>query len=186
MNNLLIISLCVGMFLSSCRSESGSKTMNDPQPSQEGKMKAFSTNGFQLSGAEYWPHVADTPFHYPDDVLWGFYPDQATEQAVACAKKAYDRLREFLGSNPEKMKKVVQLGATSHFYLWTDDYTKASPNRARRKNSMWHWNSGDHDYSQGYWKWESVVTQTGECLIPQDPQIDAVLLEAIDFLQGNQ
>jgi hypothetical protein len=180
---VLPLLLTLATLATSCRTGSSNKTMDD-QPLPADRMQSFTVNGFSLSGAEYWPYIADQEFNYPDDVLWGFYPEQATEKAVACATTAFQRLQAFLNSNPEKMKKVVELGATRRFYLWTDDYTTASANRARRKNSMWHWNSGDHDYAKGYWKWESVVTQTGECHIPQDAQIDAALTEAIQFLQG--
>jgi hypothetical protein len=80
------------------------------------------------------------------------------------------------------MRRVVALGATPRFYLWTNDYTAASPDRLRRQHQMWHWNSGSHDYSQGYWKWEATLTQNAECLIPTDADIEAALDLAINAL----
>ena len=32
-------------------------------------------NGYTLAGAEYWPYIGKDDIKYPDDVLWGFYPD---------------------------------------------------------------------------------------------------------------
>ena len=151
---------------------------DEPEP-----MAEFTLNGYELAGAEYWPFIADVPFNYPDDVLWGFYAEGTTQVARDCARVAYDKLKVFLTQNTAELQRVVALGATKRFYLWTDDYSQASANRSRRANSMWHWNRGDHDYSQGYWKWESVVTQDGRCLIPQAAQIRTALRQAITELE---
>jgi hypothetical protein len=169
----------LGLLLSSCGKPSVSKALD------EDVMGSFVINGFELSGAEYWPFVGSINFNYPDDVLWGFYPDAATEPAIACAKVSWDALKTFLGSNPIKMQQVVALGATKRFYLWTNDYTRADEGRTRRKNAMWHWNSGEPNYALGYWKWEALVTQDGECLIPDAAQVEETLDKAIVEIEAN-
>ena len=62
-------------------------------------MTTFESNGYVLSGAEYWPAVGNAETKYPEEVLWGFYPkkgvappgetdknaDDASSAATACA-----------------------------------------------------------------------------------------------------
>jgi hypothetical protein len=147
-----------------------------------GRMRAFRINGFELSGAEYWPFKGSDPFRYPQDVLWGFYPDQVSEQAVNCAWVAYLDLQSYFRSNPARLRKAVNLGATERFYLWVNDYSRASEERPRRPHRLWHSASNSQNpdgYTTGYWKWESTLAQDGTCLIPQADQIAKVLDEAI-------
>lgn len=156
-------------------------------------MTTYELNGFKLSGSEYWPYVGDQPFNYPADVLWGFQgeenecgrPAPATAAVQACAKVAYDQLHALLANPPAELQRVLALGATPRFYLWTNDYSQASANRTRRANSMWHWNRGDKNYAKGYWKWESVLTQDGQCLTPQTPQLTTELRRIIGILERN-
>jgi hypothetical protein len=142
-------------------------------------MTRFAKNGFELSGAEYWPFKA-APFQYPADVLWGFKGEQmegsqtptaATPLAQACARQAYDKLSAFLATPNADLVKLHDLGATPYFYLWTDDYTAAPADMTPRANKMWHWNEGAKNYADGFWKWESHVDQHGVCFIPEDAQI---------------
>lgn len=150
---------------------------------QPAPMTAQTINGFTLSGSEYWPFVGETEFRYPEDVLWGF-EGIATPQAEACARVSYDALIAYMSSNPPLLQQAVARGATSRFYLWTDDYSLSSPNRAMRSNRMWHWNRGTPNLSAGYWKWEAVLTFDGTCLIPQPAQIESTLRSAIRQLGG--
>jgi len=146
------------------------------------EMQSFELNGYQLAGAEYWPFVENEPFAYPDDVLWGFYPQGATSDVKGCATTSFRKLKEFFGTNWTKMQRVVELGATNRFFLWTNDYSEAASGRARRPQQMWHWNSGTHDYELGYWKWEATLTQDGTCLVPETAQIESALDAAIEAL----
>ena len=147
-------------------------------------MHPFDLNGYELSGAEYWSFMGDTPFHYPDDVLWGFYPGDAADLAVGCAHQAYDRLHGLFQADPWRLRQVITLGATPRFYLWVNDYSRASYARARREPRLWHWDSGPDDYASGYWKWEATLTQDGACQLPSDAQIDQALDEALRALGG--
>lgn len=145
-------------------------------------MTAVEINDYQIAGAEYWPFYGDEPFRYPGDVLWGFYPDGASSKATECAEKSYRALTAFLTANWVRMQKVVALGATRRFYLWTNDYTEASETRTLRSSRMWHWNSGSQDYRTGFWKWEAVLTRDGRCALPHEAQIRAELDNALRVL----
>lgn len=145
-------------------------------------MTAVEINNYQLVGAEYWPFVGEEPFRYPGDVLWGFYPEGVTPEATECAEKSYRVLTEFLHANWEQMQTAVALGATRRFYLWTNDYSEAARNRIPRTPRMWHWNTGPKDYRSGFWKWETVLSQDGLCLLPQAAQIRHELDTAISEL----
>jgi hypothetical protein len=174
---MFILSLSLG-----CRAKQASTTKDDETPvsGEDTHMTYFEANGYQLAGAEFWPYVGTAEFRYPEDVEWGFAA--GTPAARSCAKRAHTRLKEFFNENWPEMQRVVELGATSSFYLWTDDYTQDELNRPRRRHRIWHWNSGEKDYTIGFWKWESVVTQQGECLIPQDAQVRTELQNVINIL----
>lgn len=148
-------------------------------------MTVVEVNGFQLTGAEYWPFVSNEPFRYPGDVLWGFYPEAASPDSVSCAEQSHRALIAFFRDNWQLMQSVVARGATRKFYLWTNDYTAASPDRELRTTRMWHWNSGARDYTSGYWKWETTLTQNSICLVPQAAQIREELKEALRVLLRN-
>ncbi len=167
-------------------------------------MHPFEENGFTLTGAEYWPYVGDKEPDYPSGVLWGFYPqkgvtaegetdpnpESASPKAVACATQAFTKLRAFIASKPEKLRRVVELGKdrnfTPKFYLWTNDYTRAKDPfpEGVRKHRLWYWTRKPQmaGKTPGYWKWESTLTQTGKCLVPEDAQIDAYLDEKLHEL----
>ncbi|MDQ3338700.1 MAG: hypothetical protein M4D80_26340 [Myxococcota bacterium] len=166
----------------------------DPKPAP---MAPFAINGYELTGAEYWPYAGTAEINYPDAVLWGFYPkagetgpgettpnvDTANPKAVACAQSAYDALRAFLSSDPPKLRQIVERGADKgyvpRFYLWTNDYTRAaSPYPPGvREARLWYWKRKEPAPPKppGYWKWEATLTQSGECQIPQPAQIEKQL-----------
>ena len=165
----------------------------------EPKMAAFTANGFVLSGAEYWPAKGNADVAYPEEVLWGFYPkkgvappgetdlnaDDATPAAIACAEKSFTALRAFIASDPPELRRIVERGKnqgyTNKFYLWTNDYTRASTPYAPgvRRARLWYWKRKTPDPSRppGYWKWEATLTQSGECLLPKDEETRATLKE---------
>ena len=147
-----------------------------------GNMNVVEINKFQLVGAEYWPFVGNDPFRYPNDVLWGFYPESASNEAVKCAEASHKALIDFFHANWRIMRDVVGFGATRKFYLWTNDYSSASNGRTLRKPRMWHWNTGPRDYSQGYWKWESTLRPDGSCETPNADQITRELIEAVGII----
>src|SRR6188768_63705 len=78
------------------------------------RMDTFEMNGYTLSGAEYWPYVGKDDIKYPEEVLWGFYPekgvippgeteanvDTANPAAVFCAQESFAALQVFLAKNP--------------------------------------------------------------------------------------
>ena len=169
-------------------------------------MASFTLNGYTLTGAEYWPYVGTEDINYPDAVLWGFYPkkgeigpgedtpnvDTANPQAVACAQRAYDALHAFLESNPPKLRAIIDKGADKgfvpRFYLWTNDYTRAAtpfpPGMREAKFWYWHRKEPAPPKPPGYWKWESVLDQKGECHIPQAAQIDKMLADTLAEVEG--
>lgn len=164
-------------------------------------MASFTLNGYTLTGAEYWPYVGTADIDYPAAVLWGFYPkkgeigpgedtpnaETASDKVVACAQTAYDALQAFLKSDPPKLRAIVTKGEAKgfvpRFYLWTNDYTRAAnpfPPGVREAR-LWYWKRKEPAPPKppGYWKWESVLSQSGECLIPQPAQIEKMLTDTL-------
>jgi hypothetical protein len=164
-------------------------------------MSTFEINGYLLAGAEYWPYVGERDLDYPKEVLWGFYPekgvtapgetdpnvDSARPEAIACAEQAYAALRDFVESDPPTLRRIVELGAAKgyvpRFYLWTNDYGRAATPfpPGVREARLWYWMRKEPAPPKppGYWKWEATLTQAGECQIPRQPQIDAMLSETL-------
>jgi hypothetical protein len=162
-------------------------------------MQMFEIDGIVLSGAEYWPFRGDRPPKYPDDVLWGFYPQQgvvfegaasvasATPEAIACAERSHAALRDWVEASPAKFRRAVELGASNRFYLWTNDYSQAVTPFPQpvRKNRLWYWQRDPAVVGRvpGFWKWETTLTQAGECLIPEREQIDEYLGQKVRELE---
>jgi len=159
------------------------------------RMRSFTIDGIGLTSAEYWPNRGETPTRYPDDVLWGFYPERgvviegaaaaasATDAAVACAEESYDALRAFIADPPDGLRQAIGLGTSNRFYLWVNDYSEAADPfpHEMRPNRFWYW---QHDPAvtgriPGYWKWETTLTQGGECLVPERAQAEAYLAEKL-------
>lgn len=166
-------------------------------------MASFTMNGYTLTGAEYWPYAGTEDIKYPEEVLWGFYPQQgvvpegetdpnpasARPEAIACAEKAFAALQDFIKSDPPMLKKIIDYGMLTaqivpRFYLWTNDYGRAATPYPPgvREARLWWWarKQPDPPKPPGYWKWESTVTQSGECQIPHQPQIDEALKAMAD------
>jgi hypothetical protein len=177
-----------------------------PPPAPAPPMASFELGGYTLAGAEYWPYVGTADIDYPADVLWGFYPergvapvgetepnaDAARPEAVACARVAYDALRAFLASDPPALRRIVEVGADQgyvpRFYLWTNDYGRASDPYPPgvRPARLWYWKrkAPEPPKPPGYWKWESTLTQAGECTIPQAAQIEQYLAETVQAVEA--
>ena len=68
----------------------------------ETTMESIDVNGVGLSGAEIWPFIAGQPQPYPNGVLWGFEPRDATPAVIACAKHAWGALKFFMGGRPAR------------------------------------------------------------------------------------
>jgi hypothetical protein len=165
-------------------------------------METFAQNGYELTGAEYWPYVGANDIDYPKDVLWGFYPqkgvvppgetdpnpDSASPAAVDCARQSWEALRAFVGKNDPRFRTINDYGAANgtmvpRFYLWTNDYSRAAtpfPPGAREAR-LWWWARKKPETGKppGYWKWEASLTQDGVCHVPQQAQIDALLDEKV-------
>ena len=161
-------------------------------------------NGYVLAGAEYWPYIGKDDIKYPDDVLWGFYPekgviapgedtpnlDSGNPDAIDCAQQSFAALQVFLAKNPPALRRIVELGEAKgfvpRFYLWTNDYTHAATPfpPGVREARLWYWKRKQPEPPKppGYWKWEASLTQTGECEIPKDDQIQKYLAETLSKL----
>jgi hypothetical protein len=187
--------LALLIFLVACGS---SKAPAPPSsPATPSAMTTFSINGYELTGAEYWPYVGTAEINYPDAVLWGFYPqagvigpgettpnaETASPKAVVCAEASYAALRAFVQSNPPKLREIVKRGADKgyvpRFYLWTNDYTRAATPYPPgvREARLWYWKRKEPAPPKppGYWKWEATLTQAGECQVPRADQIEKQL-----------
>ena len=152
-------------------------------------MAPFQLNGFELTGAEYWIFDSSEAFKYPDFVLWGFSGQSnsygrttpAPMKARECALVAYNELVKFLATPPPEFIKLKASGVTYRFFLWVNDYTKAN-DEVPRPSRMWHWNSGPKNYSQGFWKWESTLSASGECITPSADQVSKVIIDTTALL----
>ena len=158
-------------------------------------------NGYTLAGAEYWPYVGKDDIRYPEEVLWGFYPekgvippgesepnaDTASPDAVECAKQSFAALQVFLAKNPPELRQIVERGAQQgyvpRFYLWTNDYSRAADPYPPgvREARLWYWKRKEPAPPKppGYWKWEASLMQNGQCEIPRDEQIQQYLAETL-------
>ncbi len=165
----------------------------DSRPVQHGEMGPFSESGYILAGAEYWPHRGSTPAKYPEEILWGFYPHEgevfegsaavatATDAAVACAEQSYAALRAWIPTATEALGAAAATGKAPRFYLWVNDYSQADdPFPAQmRQAKLWYWARDPAVAGRipGYFKWETVVDQKGECHWPEADQAAAFLRE---------
>lgn len=161
------------------------------RPVEHGEMGPFLESGYILAGAEYWPHRGSTPAKYPEEILWGFYPHEgevfegsaatatATDAAMKCAERSYSALKEWLPTATDALAKATATGKAPRFYLWVNDYTEADdPFPAdMRQAKLWYWarEPGVAGRIPGYFKWETVVNQKGECSWPQAEQAMAFL-----------
>lgn len=160
-------------------------------------MRPFTHAGLTLTGAEYWPNRGTTKTRYPEDVLWGFYPEKgvvfegeaapasARPAAVACAEASFHALRTFMDTRPEKLHQLAKRpSVSSRFYLWVNDYSEASADFPHpvRPGRLWYWQREPAVVGRvpGYWKWETTLTRSGVCQIPSEPQIDAYLTERVE------
>ena len=169
-------------------------------------MQSFTANGLELSGAEYWPFHGTEEIQYPDDILWGFYPEagvppepdtdpnpeSASSAAVACAEQAYAELAEFFNSDQPLLHQIIANGEahfiTHKFYLWVNDYSRAADPypHGMREAKFWYWarNPQVDGRTPGFWKWESTLDQAGVCHTPDAAQIAEYLAEKWDEISA--
>jgi hypothetical protein len=193
--------------LIACGPRPAPKPVAKPPPASpiSDRMETFEMNGYLLAGAEYWPYIGKEDIKYPQEVLWGFYPekgvippgetdpnpDSASHEAVDCAQQSFAALQVFLAKNPPALRRIVELGEPQgfvpRFYLWTNDYTRASDPYPPgvREARLWYWKRKQPEPPKppGYWKWEATVTQDGHCKIPAAEQIDTYLAETLKSLE---
>lgn len=201
--------LALVLLLAACGAPPAQKSVVKPQPASpiSERMESFTINGYLLAGAEYWPYVGTEDIKYPQEVLWGFYPvkgviaagetdpnlDSARPEAIECAQQSFTALQVFLSKNPEKLRRVVELGADQgyvpRFYLWTNDYGRAAEPYppGMREARLWYWKRKQPEPPKppGYWKWEASLTQAGVCQLPRPDQIESYLDEALATVQGH-
>lgn len=172
-------------------------------------MDAFKANGYELTGAEYWPYVGSVDIKYPEEVLWGFYPEKgvvppgeedpnpatARPEVVVCAHRAWNELRAFIAGPHPKLDQIVAIGEKAgtivpRFYLWTNDYSQAADPYppGMREARLWWWarKKPEPPKPPGYWKWESVLDQKGVCHTPKPEQIEAYLTEKLAEMEKTQ
>jgi len=161
------------------------------RPVSHGEMGPFEHGGFLLGGAEYWPHRGSTPAKYPEEILWGFYPHEgevfegsaavatATKAAVECAEESYAALQAWMPTATDALAQATAGDKAPRFYLWVNDYSEADdPFPAdMRKAKLWYWarDPGVAGRIPGYFKWETVLDQKGECHWPDAAQAQAFL-----------
>lgn len=150
-----------------------------------------------LTSAEYWPFVGDSAPD-PADILWGFYPEQgvmfdgevmgasASAAAIACMERSHAALRAFIESHTPALAHASRLApeeTSARFYLRVDDYSTASDPFPvdMREAKMWYWQREPAvpGHIPGYWKWETVLRQNGECVIPDAEAAGVVLQQRI-------
>ncbi len=173
------------------------------------KMDVFTANGYELTGAEYWPYVGSVDIKYPEEVLWGFYPEKgvvppgesdpnpasARPEAIVCAHRAWNELRAFIAGPHPELDQIVALGEKAgtivpRFYLWTNDYSHAADPYppGMREARLWWWarKTPAPPKPPGYWKWESTLDQKGVCHTPRPEQIEAYLTEKLAEMEKSE
>ncbi len=207
MRVLLVVALVALVALVACSRPAAKPVSARPAPASPiaERMDTFEINGYVLAGAEYWPYVGKEDIRYPQDVLWGFYPEQgvippgetdpnpdsATREAVDCAQQSFTALQVFLAKNPPALRQIALRGEAQgfvpRFYLWTNDYTRAATPYppGMREARLWYWKRKQPEPPKppGYWKWEASVDQNGVCHVPRAEQIDQYLAETLKSLQ---
>lgn len=164
------------------------------RPVAHGDMAPFEHGGFVLAGAEYWPHRGSTPAKYPEEILWGFYPRvgevfegsaaaaSATTPAIECAEKSYAALQAWIPTATDALAQATSGDKAPRFYMWVNDYSEADdPFPAdMHEAKLWYWarDPGVAGRIPGYFKWETVLDQKGECRWPDDAQAQAFLESA--------
>ncbi len=163
------------------------------RPVAHGEMGPFLETGYILAGAEFWPHRGSTPAKYPEEILWGFYPHEgevfegsaavatATDAATACAEQSYAALRAWIPTATDALAGATATGMAPRFYLWVNDYSEADDPfpKPMREAKLWYWarDPAVPGRIPGYFKWETVLDQTGECRWPQSDQAMSFLTE---------
>lgn len=128
-----------------------------------------------IGGMEYWPFDDAIPGSpYPDRVLWSY--DEGTDAAQACMLQGNKLLVSWLEDEQHPvsvaLKEYKDLGGSTDFFMWTNDYTKAPQQAARgtRKSRVWWW-SGSGSETSGWLKFESTVLADGTCQNPKAEQV---------------
>lgn len=146
---------------------------------QEEKPRYGNIGPAYIGGMEFWPFDDSIPGSpYPDRVLWSY--GEGSDPAKACMLKGNKQLVKWL-EDPQSpvavaLKEYAEIGGTSSFFQWTNDYTKAPSQAARgtRKSRVWWW-SGSGSETSGWLKYESTVLPDGTCQNPQEEQIVSYL-----------
>lgn len=159
----------------------GQSSLAGPMP----LMRPLAIEAYQVVDAQYVPFVGSLRPSYPRDVLFGFYPSEGTDAAVACAELSFLRVERFLRSDDSNLARFTDQGGTPNFYLWINDYSLSNPRYAYRPARLWHFNYGSQDYRTGYWYWEATLTLEGFCELPTSEQVKAAVDEGLDWLGTN-
>jgi len=148
-------------------------------------MTTLFENGLSLVGAQYWVFVGSVPFHFPEDVLWGFYPEEISDNALSCAEQSFNLLRNYIQSDWILMQAALSLGATNQIYILTTDYSYSADDRTERSSQIWHSAGTSGDYSLGYWVWETAKALDGTCQLPTRSEVAAFLEAAIHKIESD-
>lgn len=108
----------------------------------------------------------------------------ASNAPIACMEQSHAALREFVHGHASAIAEAARIApqeTSSRFYLPIDDDSAANePFPAEmREAKMWYSRRDRAVVGRvpGYWKWESVLLQNGECIGPSLEAATAPLQE---------
>ncbi len=153
------------------------------QPVMKGKLA--------ISGSEFLIHKIKNE-KQSLEVLEGFYPDKhvryqsyyppstASPELIRCAEKSYQALVKWIENPPVEFNQTIKNGTPPLFWMMTNDYTSIKESIEKKRDSgLWYWkrNPSLNGRVPGYWKWEAVLNEKCECVLPNQKQVIEYLKE---------
>jgi hypothetical protein len=159
------------------------------------KMKPFETKDLILVGSEYLIHSRNDNPALRENVLEGFYPEKnkvengemsdttPNVKTMECAEHSFQAFQKWSESVSVAFKKTILNGTPPTFWLMVNDYSgiKGTPQDEPRKAKLWYWKRNPAVLGRfpGFWKWEAVLNQNGQCELPDAKESDKYFSEFI-------
>jgi hypothetical protein len=157
------------------------------------KMKPFETKDLILVGSEYIIHSRNDNPELRENVLEGFYPEKnkvengemseitPNVKTMECAEKSFQAFQEWSKKVSAEFKNTVLKGTPPTFWLMVNDYSEiiGTPQDELRKAKLWYWKRKPAVLGRfpGFWKWEAVLNQNGQCELPNAKEADKYFVE---------
>jgi hypothetical protein len=159
------------------------------------KMKPFETKDVILVGSEYLIHSRNDNPELRENVLEGFYPEKnkvengemsdttPNTKTMECAEQSFQAFQKWSEKVSPEFKNTVLNGTPPTFWLMVNDYSdiKGTPQDELRKATLWYWKRNPAVIGRfpGFWKWEAVLNQNGQCELPDAKEADKYFIEFV-------